>query len=42
MIKAIIDGIVDIIKLAMILYALYYTVDSGLLERLIKWMLTWN
>jgi len=36
MIKAMIDGIVDIVKLIIVLYALYYTVDSGLLERLIN------
>jgi len=36
MIKAMIDGIVDIVKLIIILYALYYTVDNGLLERLIN------
>ena len=36
MIKAIVNGVVDIIKLGMILCVLYYTVDSGLLERLIN------
>ena len=36
MIKAIINGVVDIIKLAMIICALYYTVDSGLLECVIN------
>jgi hypothetical protein len=36
MIKAMIDGIVDIVKLIIILYALYYTVDSGLLECVIN------
>ena len=36
MIKAMIDGMVDIIKLIIVLYALYYTVDSGLLECVIN------
>ena len=36
MIKAIVNGVVDIIKLIIVLYALYYTVDSGLLECVIN------
>ena len=34
--KAIIDGVVSIIKLCIVLYALYYTVESGLLNELIN------
>ena len=32
--RYLINGIVSIVKLIIILYALYYTVESGLLERI--------
>jgi len=35
-IKALINGAVSIVKLIIVLYALYYTVDSGLLDKLIN------
>ena len=36
MIKAIINGIVDIVKLLIIIYAVFYAFDSGLVERVIN------
>ena len=35
MIKAIINGVVSIIKLLIIIYAVFYAVESGLIERVI-------
>jgi len=35
-INTIISGIVDIIKLCIIIYAVYYAFDSGLVERIIN------
>ena len=35
MIKAIINGVVSIIKLLIIIYAVFYAVESGLVERVI-------
>ena len=35
MIKAIINGVVSIVKLLIIIYAVFYAVESGLVERVI-------
>ena len=35
MIKAIINGVVSIIKLLIIIYAVFYAIESGLIERVI-------
>lgn len=35
MIKAIINGVVSIVKLLIIIYAVFYAVESGLIERVI-------
>ena len=36
MIKAIIDGIISIVKLVIIILAVYYAFDSGLVESVIN------
>ena len=36
MIRAIINGIVSIVKLLIVLYAVFYAVEIGLLERIIN------
>ena len=36
MIKALINGIVDIVKLCIIIYAVYYAIEIGLVERIIN------
>jgi hypothetical protein len=36
MIRALINGIVDIVKLLIIIYAVFYAVESGLIERVIN------
>ena len=36
MIRALINGIVDIVKLLIIIYAVFYAFDSGLVERVIN------
>ena len=36
MIKAIINGVVSIVKLLIIIYAVFYAVESGLIERVIN------
>ena len=36
MIKAIINGVVSIVKLLIIIYAVFYAVESGLIERIIN------
>ena len=36
MIRALINGIVSIVKLVIVLYAIYLAVDSGLVERIIN------
>ena len=36
MIKALINGIVSIVKLCIVLYAVYYAIVSGLVERVIN------
>ena len=36
MIKAIINGIVSIVKLLIVLYAAFYAIESGLVERMIN------
>ena len=36
MIRALINGIVDIVKLCIIIYAVFYAFDSGLVERVIN------
>ena len=36
MIRALINGIVSIIKLCIIIYAVFYAFDSGLVERVIN------
>jgi len=35
MIKAIINGVVSIVKLLIIIYAVFYAIESGLIERVI-------
>ena len=35
-IKALIDGVFSIVKLAILLYAIYLAFDSGLVERVIN------
>ena len=35
MIRALINGVVSIVKLCIILYAVYYAIISGLVERII-------
>ena len=35
MIRALINGIVSIVKLLIIIYAVFYAVESGLVERVI-------
>ena len=34
--KIIINGIVSIVKLCIVLYAVYYAIESGLVERVIN------
>ena len=36
MIRAIINGIVSIVKLLIVLYAVFYAIESGLIERIIN------
>ena len=36
MIKALINGIVSIVKLIIVIYALFYAVESGLVERVVN------
>ena len=36
MIKAIINGVVSIVKLLIIIYAVFYAVESGLIEHVIN------
>ena len=36
MIRALINGIVDIVKLIIILYAIFYAFESGMVERIIN------
>ena len=36
MIRALINGIVDIVKLIIILYAVFYAFESGMVERIIN------
>jgi hypothetical protein len=36
MIRALINGIVSIVKLLIIIYAVFYAVESGLIERIIN------
>ena len=36
MIRALINGIVDIVKLCIIIYAVFYAFDSGIVERVIN------
>jgi nitrogen fixation-related uncharacterized protein len=36
MIKAIINGVVSIVKLLIVIYALFYAVESGLVERVVN------
>ena len=36
MIRALINGIVDIVKLLIIIYPVFYAFDSGLVERVIN------
>ena len=36
MIRALINGIVSIVKLLIIIYALFYAVEIGLIERIIN------
>ena len=36
MIKAIINGVVSIVKLLIIIYAVFYAIESGLIERVIN------
>ena len=36
MIKAIINGVVSIVKLLIVLYAVFYAIESGLVERMIN------
>ena len=36
MIRAIINGIVSIVKLLIVLYAVFYAIESGLVERMIN------
>ena len=36
MIKAIINGIVSIVKLLIVIYAVFYAIESGLIERIIN------
>jgi len=36
MIKAIINGVMSIIKLLIIIYAVFYAIESGLIERVIN------
>ena len=36
MIKAIINGVVSIVKLLIVIYAVFYAFDSGLVERVIN------
>ena len=36
MIRALINGIVDIVKLIIILYAVFYAFESGIVERIIN------
>ena len=36
MIRALINGIVDIVKLIIILYAIFYAFESGIVERIIN------
>ena len=36
MIRALINGIVDIVKLCIIIYAVYYAIEIGLVERIIN------
>ncbi len=36
MIRALINGIVSVVKLCIVLYAVYYAIESGLVERIIN------
>ena len=36
MIRAIINGIVSIVKLLIVIYAVFYVIESGLIERVIN------
>ena len=36
MIKAIINGVVSIVKLLIVIYAVFYAIESGLIERIIN------
>ena len=36
MIKALINGVVSIVKLVIVLYAVFYAIESGLVERMIN------
>jgi hypothetical protein len=36
MIRALINGIVSIVKLIIVIYALFYAVESGLVERVVN------
>ena len=36
MIKALINGVVSIVKLVIVLGAIYYTIETGLVERIIN------
>ena len=36
MIKALINGVVSIVKLVIVLYAVYYAFESGIVERIIN------
>ena len=36
MIRALINGIVSIVKLLIIIYAVFYAVESGLVERVVN------
>jgi len=36
MIRALINGIVSIVKLLIVIYAVFYAIESGLIERVIN------
>jgi hypothetical protein len=36
MIRALINGIVSIVKLLIVIYAVFYAIESGLIERIIN------
>ena len=36
MMRALINGIVSIVKLLIVLYAVFYAIESGLIERIIN------